>query len=228
MKTLPIGFQVSAGKAIETSGSHFRLTEPVDIWGGNVLLQNINKEKFIDGLIGLSNDLKIAFPGYFLIYETGVASAYHISRYSRKKYGQSPSIETCRNVLKIIGDKFNISVEEEQISKNSSFRILFGLQEGYEKGVVHTIQEVKDELRKCLPNKDVLEKYFGIVQGEICTIRNGSCYTEDAAVITVKDINRIIDVFSLAERFSQERISVEDFSEGITYMVETKYCKTPD
>ncbi len=217
MKALPIGHQAALGKSIRVEESKFRQTEPIDIWGGNVLLQNVEKEEFIDKLIQLSNGLKLAFPGYF-IYKENAPPIYHLSRYSRKKYGLPPEIERYRDALSRIGNEFNTPVEEEQIAQSGKFRTVLGLREGYEKGsYTFNIDEVKRELKEG----------FDLERGEICTIRNGSCYREEAVVIT-GDIDRIQRVFLLAEQFLQERFSVEDFSCNLTYMVETKHCKEPD
>ncbi len=217
MKALPVGHQVALGKIIQVEESKFRQTEPIDIWGGNVLLQNVEKEEFIDKLIQLSNGLKLSFPGYF-IYKENSSPIYHISRYSRKQYGPPPEIERCRDALERIGSEFNISVEEEQVQMSQKFRTVLGLREGYEQGsYTRSIEEVKRELKEG----------FDLEKGEICTIRNGGCYREEAVVIT-GDIDKIQKVFLLAEKFLQERFSVEDFSSNLTYMLETKHCKEPD
>lgn len=217
MKALPVGFQVVSGKSIKVEEIKFRQTEPIEIWGGNVLLQNVEQEEFIDKLIQLSNGLEFAFPGYF-IYKENAPPVYHLSRYSRKKYGQPPEIEKYRDAIRRIGNEFNVPAEEEQIPQSQEFRTVLGLREGYEQGsYTRSIDEVKRELKEG----------FDLERGEICTVRNGSCYREEAVVIT-GDIDKIQRVFLLAEKFLQERFSVEDFSCNLTYMVETKHCKEPD
>ena len=162
----------------------------------------------------LSKKSDFGFTGYFTNNET----VYHLTRYPRKKYGSTAPIETYRCKLQELENKFGVVIEEENILKLPRFRAILGLRVGYEKGQNDfTIDKVKKELGR----------NFIVNQAEICTVRKGNCYTEDAVIIE-SDLINIFQVYLLAEKLLPERLSVEDFSDNIVYMVEAKHCKEPD
>jgi hypothetical protein len=106
--------------------------------------------------------------------------------------------------------------------QQDGFRVVLGLVEGYDTKAPthHSIDEVQQVLQRASITPAGV---FAVRYTEAGT----SVYTEPAAIIKAP-IDLIRDVYDIADRFRQERFTIENFEEGIAYVVETRFCTEPD
>ena len=212
---LNLAEDVSAGKFGEKF--RFRELKPEAWWSGFVPVKDLNKEGFIKKLEALSNELKFNFSGWIVDKSDG-SFDYFFTRYPRKKYGPLPDIIEFDKILERLAKETNGDPNIEDLSDSPKFRIVLGLRELYEtSNKLHTIKEVQTELGSG----------FDLTQAEIVAVRPSGKYTEPAVVIT-GDLSQIEKVYLLAEKFNQERFTVENLYNDESYVVETIHCKSPD
>jgi hypothetical protein len=82
---------------------------------------------------------------------------------------------------------------------------------------MHTLGEVKSELGDDFDLKEIT----------IYAVGSWGNY-EEPAILIEGDPTNLSKVYSLAEKFKQNRIAVENLKERKSHMVETKYCEDPD
>lgn len=127
-------------------------------------------------------------------------------------------ITTLENAMKAIKSEIG-NLSEFKIDTDK-FTNLEGLKEVLEKanfGKDHTFEEVRKELGD----------EFNLTQAEIYSVGPWGKYMEPAIIIE-GDLAQVKKVYSLAEKFRQARIAVENLQVSQSYMVETKYCEDPD
>ncbi|MFA6252683.1 MAG: hypothetical protein WCV69_00215 [Patescibacteria group bacterium] len=201
-----------------TQNPEFRELKPIDHWSTSMPLDAIPDGDFDNKMRETVTETGQNFLGFKITEKT----LYIRTRYPRKKYGV-PSIEECRASTDVLAKKLGIETSEQQKVEEPRFRIVLGLLEGYGKdNKIHTIEEVKSELGG----------EFDLCEGEIYSA--GFLYNDEytvyrePVVIIEGDKSKINKVYALAEKFCQERFTVDDLEDSKSYTVETKYCKNPD
>ena len=204
--------------------SQFRELVPIKQWSGFILVKDIPKEEFKNIVIGLSNELGFRFSGWILFNNPKNDNTdfyYFLSRHQRTKYGLVKSKEEYEEAFGKLALAVNSKpFVESHEGKDNQFRILFGLREGYD--TTSKNYSIEDDVQK------KLGEGFTFQKAEIFSTRSGnSHYTEEAILITGY-LSKVNKVYLLAEELKQERFTVEDLQNGVTYTVETKYCKEPE
>lgn len=197
--------------------SEFRELRPEEFWGGSVEVKGTNDQNFGKIMSETATELDFTFSGY-RTPKTATEFEYHFSRYPRRKFGPVAPIDKYRDALVKLSGKLNTQAKEDQRAERPIFRIVLGLQEGYDKEArVHTIEEVKQELGE----------EVSLMSVEIYSVGAWGKYTEPAVVIECDPAN-LAKVYALAEKFHQARFAVEDLHNNQSHIVETKYCSDPD
>lgn len=249
-----------------------RELKPEEFWGGSVSVLNLTEAEFFQKISEAANELGFTYCGYRT--RNGDGFVYHISRYPRRAFGPMSTIEEHRKALQVLAEKSGTIGKEEERSGQPKFRVILGLQEGYDehekrifiesvkKGEITNIEDAKKIIKTRIKNLykfsididqyhdlvhlvDALEKInmgqdhtleevkselggdFSLALTEICTVGPWGKYVEPAIIIEGNKSQKN-KVYSLAEKFCQARIAVEDLQSGLSYMVETKYCDDPD
>lgn len=197
--------------------SEFRELRPEEFWGGSVHVKGTNDQDFGKITSETSTELDFTFSGY-RSPQTAEEFEYHFSRYPRRKFGPVAPIEKYRDALAKLSTRLNTRAEEDKRTETPVFRIVLGLQEGYDKeAIVHTTEEVKQELGE----------EIGLTPVEIYSVGAWGKYTEPAVVLECDNAN-LAKIYALAEKFHQARFAVEDLHNNQSHIVETKYCSDPD
>lgn len=197
--------------------SEFRELRPEEFWGGSVHVKGVNDQDFGKTMSETAMELDFTFSGY-RTPKTAEEFEYHFSRYPRRKFGPVAPIEKYKDALTKLSTRLNSRAQQDQRTETQVFRIVLGLQEGYDKeAVVHTIEEVRQELGETTSLAPV----------EIYSVGTWGKYNEPAVVIECDQTN-LAKVYVLAEKFHQARFAVEDLHNNQSHIVETKYCTDPD
>ena len=195
---------------------HFRETEPVALWSARIALQ-LPYTEFEQTVSRAAQKNGQRYTG-FITKDGGTVTSFTRTRYPRKKYGVA-SIEECQEGMAALADEFGSTLQPEP--QQGGFRVVLGLQEGYDnQAPIHSVDEVQHELPTA---KITPAEVFAVRHTEDGT----SVYTEPVAVIEAP-IELIGDVYGIGDRFRQERFTIEDFEQGIAYVVETRFCTEPD
>lgn len=196
---------------------NFRELCPEELWGGSVHVKGTSDQDFEIIMSETATELDFTLSGY-RTPKTAEEFEYHFSRYPRRKFGPVAPIEKYRDALTRLSGKLNTEAKEDQKVERPIFRIVLGLQEGYDKEArVHTIEEVKQELGE----------EVNLMSVEIYSVGAWGKYTEPAVVLECDNVN-LVKVYALAEKFHQARFAVEDLHNNQSHIVETKYCSDPD
>jgi len=192
----------------------FRELPPVDYWAGSVSIPQERKEELLEALRNTSGEKDFTFTG-FLVNSDG-KTTYTFTRYPRHSRGIA-SIEACDSALSDLAQKGLAREEQPALDPDQDFRVLFGLREGYEEdSKVHPIEEIEASL----PGTT-------ITPAEIFVVGPTRHYQEPAVTIT-GPIQNLPAVYNLAESLHQERFTVEDLRNRLSYVVEPPSCATPD
>jgi hypothetical protein len=196
----------------------FRELQPIDHWSASLSLNALTDDDFDKHMKDAVIETGQNFLGFLITEE----HLYIRTRYPRKKYGV-PSVEECRTGTAVLARKLGVEAREQIITGEPRFRVIIGLAEGYDKkNKIHSFEEVVNEL------------------GQGFKVRRGEVYSagflgndkygvyREPAVIIEGDKPEIRRVYTLAEKFYQERFTVEDLETSKSYIVETKFCKNPD
>lgn len=196
-----------------------RELEPAPLWSARIDGTPSTLNEFKQSIIHTVRETGVNCFGYFVGSEGNWT--YIRNMYPRRKYGDIQSSDELMSTSEKIGYGIEASVEvEERISK-PKFRVLLGLEIGYNTGKFHSIEEVKE----------ILGDNFELTSAEIFTVRKGndgpSTYQEPAVLIEgdVKEIERII---GLATKFNQQRFCLENLEDGTARIIETALCTSPD
>jgi hypothetical protein len=121
--------------------------------------------------------------------------------------------------MKTLADELGSVIERDD--HHEGFRVVLGPLEGYdEQGPVHDVAEVQQALPGA---RVVLAEVFATRHTEsVCSV-----YTEPVAVVEAPS-DLIGDVYKLGDILKQERFTIEDFMQGVAYVVETRFCTEPD
>ena len=213
----------STPQSTTVQGSHFRELVPIEQWSGFVYIKDISQEEFKNRLIDLSNKLGFRFSGWLVFNNRNNKNTdfyYFLDRHpQRKKYGPIKSVDEYRDVLGKLAQTVNSEAFTESYEGNQ-FRVLLGLRKGYDPSSED--YSIEDDV------KSRLGEDFTFEEAEIfSTIPGRPPYTENAVLIT-GDLSRTDEVYLLAEELQQERFTIEELGNGITYTVETKHCTEPE
>ncbi len=160
----------------------------------------------------------------FVTHSNDQIHTFTRTRYPRKKYG-IPTIEAITASIRLLAERLrDIQIVDETALRKNILRVVLGLLEGYEKdSPIHTIDEVRRELG---------DTSLRAISANVIVVRpdgTGSCdvYTESCAVITGLP-DEIEAVYDLADKFKQQRFTVEDFNRKLAWIVETPHYTNPD
>jgi hypothetical protein len=197
----------------------FRELPPVPWWAGSVAMR-ISPVDF-ESAIAEAGKGDFRYSGYRLSRPDG-ALEYHFSRYVRRRAGgKLAEISEHQVALRRLAEITGGVATEEQRVESPRFRVLFGLVEGYDasKAITHTPTEIRTQLGD----------EVAITPVEIFAIGGARAvkYTEPAVVVE-GPMTELPKVYDLADAFHQDRIIIEDLSKGVSYTVETRWCKEPD
>ncbi len=196
-----------------------RELEPAPLWSARIDGTSSTLSEFKQSIIHTVRETGVNCFGYFVGSEGNWTYVRNI--YPRRKYGDIQSSEELMFTSEMIGNGIEASVEVEERNSKPKFRVLLGLEIGYNSGMFHTIDEVKE----------ILGESFILTQAEIFTVRKGiaepSTYQEPAVLIEgdIKEIERII---KLATKFKQQRFCLENLEDGTARIIETALCTSPD
>lgn len=196
-----------------------RELEPATLWSARIDGKSCTLSEFKQSIIHTVRETGKNCFGYFIGSEGNWT--YVRNMYPRRKYGDIQSDEELMSTSEMIGNGIEASVEVEERKSEPKFRVLLGLEIGYNTGVFHTIDEVNE----------ILGEGFNLTQAEIFTVRKGndepSTYQVPAVLIEgdIKEIERII---KLATKFNQQRFCLENLEDGTARIIETALCTSPD
>ncbi len=246
---------------------------PEEFWSGSISVEGLSDEEFAGKIREAAVELGFTYSGYRTEKKEG-GFTYYFSRYPRKAFGPVAPIKKHQEALLKLAGKFNAEPVEDQKVKESKFRVLFGLREGYKEykkktivdkinnGEITTLGEAKQTIQEQIGNigefniklneieslkqlKNILEKidfgkehtieevktelgeHFDLTEAEIYSVGPWGYYSEPAVIIE-GDKSQLREVYSIAEKYHQSRIAVEDLQKGTSQMVETKYCEDPN
>jgi hypothetical protein len=192
----------------------FRELPPVDYWAGSVSIPSERTQELLRILSLTSQEKDFTFTG-FLTRSDGLTT-YTFTRYPRHARGIA-SIEDCEDALLALHLSGIGPAASTQFIENQEFRVLLGLREGYEKdSKVHPVEEIE----AALPETN-------IKPAEIYVVGPTRHYQEPAVIITGTS-DKLPGVYNLAESLHQERFTVEDLQNRLSYVVEPPSCTTPD
>jgi hypothetical protein len=196
----------------------FRELEPVDHWSASVPLEGIADDDFDKQVKNAVVQSRQNFFGFRATDE----NLYFRTRYPRRKYGIYP-IEEMKMSTDLLSQKLGVQATEQTKVEEPRFRVVIGLVEGYDKkNKTHTLEEVAQELGG----------EFNVRSGEIYTVKfledDASAPYKEPAAIVEGDMADIQKVYELAEKFHQERFTIEDLHDSKAFVVETKFCTAPD
>ncbi len=192
----------------------FSYLKPVPLWSGRMAL-DCEMSEFRDAAIEVSREGGQLLTG-FVESKEGKLTSFTRTRYPRPRYG-IPSLAECTIGMDALAEKLGTlwHTEDEQ----RGVRVVLGLIEGYDPASpVHTASEIAERLPS-----------LTITPAEVFAVRNAETaliYTEPVAVLNFSTLF-LRSVFSLADRFKQERFTVEDFNKKQSYVVETSHCTEP-
>jgi len=196
-----------------------RKLEPAPLWSARIDGTSSTLGEFKQTIIHTVRKTGINCFGYFVGSEGNWT--YVRNMYPRRKYGEIQSGEELMSTSEMIGNGIEASIEVEERTSKSRFRVLLGLEIGYNSGKFHTIDEVKE----------VLGDSFKLTSAEIFTVRKGnegpSTYQEPAVLIE-GDIKEIESIIGLATKFNQQRFCLENLEDGTARIIETALCTSPD
>lgn len=194
----------------------FRETEPISLWSARLGLKlpYADFERTIRRVAAYNNQ---RYTGFIAKDIDGDVTSFTGTRYPRKKYGVA-TIDECRAGMLELANSFGSELQRDQAT---GFRVVMGLIEGYDnEAAIHTVEEVQRDL---LSARVSSAEVFAIrLQGGAVSV-----YTEPVAVIE-GPLNLIKDVYLLGDRLRQERFTIEDFDDQVSYVVETRFCTEPD
>ena len=205
-------------------GSSFRELTPIEHWSGYLTVSNMTGDQFEKILQTVARDVNIRISGWKIDNKNSDSFTFYICRQQRKKYGPVPPPEKYEEALRKLAEKTDSHYVVESSESNVGFRVLFGLRKGYDPtSGDHDFKEVTKDLK-------VEEGFVNTKATILASKPNGETYTENAVLIT-GDSPKIDKVYNLADRYNQERFTIEDFgtpNQPITYSVETKHCTEPE
>ena len=199
----------------------FRELPKEQAWGAELAVNIIDSHNIRPASLKVSSDLQIPIFGY-RFYESGNKVTYHMSRYPRTlKYniGTPEQYEMAiAQMSSILG--INEITKNKSVQKESRFRIVLGLNEGYSNKKVVPFEEMEE----FLGNKFVCRK------GKIISansLMDNLVYEEDVTIIE-GNIENISKVFQAADLTGQERFAVELLDQQEAFIVETRHCGYSD
>ncbi len=195
----------------------FRETEPIKLWSAciGLFLPYKNFETTVSSIARTNSQ---RYTGFITKDSEGNVTSFTRTRYPRRKYGVA-SIEECEAGMRALAATFNTATEPDP--QTSGFRVVLGLKEGYDdEAPIHTLEEIKRELIG-----------LNATPAEVFAVRwsdeGVSVYTEPVAIVE-GTLNLVDRVYAAADTFKQERFTVENFDQGLAYVVETRFCTEPD
>ncbi|MCL4364015.1 hypothetical protein M1328_02135 [Patescibacteria group bacterium] len=189
-------------------------------WGTNLDVNVIDGQNLRQHLVRESTKLSRPIFGY-RFYERGASFVYHMTRYPRTLKYNIGSVEDYRMAASDIVEEMKLGEPvEDKPTKETRFRIVLGLNEGYNKDKKMPLGEVKA----------FLGDRFSVKNGVVITANTflpNSRYEEDVLIIegNVEDMGR---VFTAADLTGQERFAVELLDKQEAYIVETRHCQYSD
>jgi hypothetical protein len=201
-------------------------SERVELWSKKLRMFGVDRFSFTDAVRSAAKQRQERYTGFIELNDDpeGMTSvrSFTRTRYPRKKYG-IPTIQECEAGMTFLADTIGGILPPSLVTdeQTQEFRVVLGLLEGYDRSAsLHNVSEVAGSL-----------PYEQVDPAEVFAVRitsdSLSIYTEPAAIVR-GSLSRLGAVHELAEAFHQERYTVEDFSNGFTYMVETCHCTEPD
>jgi len=122
----------------------FRELRPEEFWGGSVSVEKLSDEEFAQKIGEAANELGFTYSGY-RIPKGEESFDYHFSRYPRRAFGPVAPIEKHQEALRKLAEKLGTKGKEEERTEQPKFRVLLGLQEGYDeykkRGIVERISK---------------------------------------------------------------------------------------
>jgi len=167
----------------------------------------------------LAEEKQQRYTGFIAMSGDHTVHSFTRTRYPRRKYG-IPTIADCEDGMQALATALKTKVEADP--QHEDFRVVLGLREGYNP---HNPRHSLAEVIKILGSSYHIE---GTSIFAALTTPVGSNFNHEPAVIIRGAMSDILPVFDLAERFSQERFTVEVFNAGLAYVVETGHCTDPD
>lgn len=165
-----------------TQKTEFRELRPEEFWGGSISVENLSNEEFDQKIKEAAEELEFTYSGYRI--PTGEGSFdYHFGRYPRRAFGPVASVEKHQEALQKLAKKLGTEGKEEKGAEQPQFRVLLGLQEGY------------DEYKKC----SIIEQ---INKGKITSL-------EDAKKVIKSEIGDLSEFKIDIEKYS----SLEELKE---------------
>ncbi len=148
-------------KPLKNENSQIELRElaPEEFWGGRVSLEEVDREAIAKAIKEAADELDFTYSGFL------VDGSYTFTRYPRRAFGPVPPIELYQRALAKLQEKLGgVPVEEEKVGEQEKFRVLLGLQEGYdeyerqnflkelESGAFTNLAEAKSQLLERIPS----------------------------------------------------------------------------
>lgn len=124
------------------SSIEVRELAPEKFWAGSISVENLSDEEFAETIKEMATELDFTYSGYRTKKEGG-GFKYNFSRYPRKAFGPVAPIEKHQEALEKLAGKIGGESKEEQKTEEPKFRVLLGLQEGYEE---HKKKSIVDEI----------------------------------------------------------------------------------
>jgi hypothetical protein len=195
----------------------FRETEPIELWSSLIEI-DLPFAEFERLTAQAAREHGQRFTGYITYGANDHVASFTRTRYPRKKYGVSTPNE-CEAGMFGLADKMDTTLLRDP--RIGGFRVVFGLIEGYDENApIHSTEEVQ----RALPNCAVTPaEVFVVWPSE----DDNPTYREPVAIID-GPIEAVRQVYDLADKLKQERITIEDFERNIVFVVETRHCTEPD
>lgn len=195
----------------------FREMEPIELWSAKLTF-TMPYADFEQKVSTIAQRVGQGFTGFISTDDDGNVTSFTSTRYPRKKYGIA-SLEDCQLKTSALSEELGATLQVEE--HNDSIRVVLGLLEGYDsEAPTHDVDEIHQELSEA---RVTPAQVFAVRLNEDGT----SVYTEPVAVIETS-AHSLNNIYQLADRFKQERFTVEDFNNQTAHVVETRYCSEPD
>jgi hypothetical protein len=203
--------------------NNFKEHPTTPLWSARVDVMGLKPHEFHEVLRQTALGIGTFVDGYFLSHPNGgIRYQFSLFPERRPEIGVIP-ISQCEDTLKELRLRLNGTAKVSQpdyleaIKSGAQFRVLLGLKVG-ESNNGNSETHRYDDVATALGGKANHQK------AEIYSVGGArGLYTEPAILVTGK-LDQLEHVYDAAQRFGQERFSVEKLVEEIAYIVETTHA----
>ena len=179
----------------ETKNSYVEVRElaPEKFWSGSVDISKIDQKDFEEKIKAAAAELGFTYSGY--LTGSGDEKKYTFSRYPRRAFGPVDDVSVYENALAKLSESLGANSSVEDLKESEEFRVLLGLEEGYDeykkKGI---LENVTDTNRA----KEIVKSTLGDLSGFGINIDE---------LNSVEEIKAILEKTYLGKKHTQEEVS---------------------